>query len=368
MAGPGRRRAPARATFVGRGTALRLLVGVAIAGLGTVVPVTAAGARHPAEPGFATIHVGGIPDRVVVGAGAVWVGDGGRVSHIDPGTGRIRRVRGAATPIAVGAGALWARAHDRANALLRIEPTTNRVVATIDLGVEPGAIAVTGTDVWVANPAGTVVRIDASTNSVRTAIWVGSVTFGIAADPATLWVSGRTFDDRQAVIWRIDPNTNAVAATIATPVNCDAIADDAGTTWAECINAHRIDPSTNVLHGTGAAALDGLAVADGSAWALGQARSLARISNLDNTIRTVAVPAGSEGIAVGFGAVWVANPDVAGVVTRDGQGSLTRITTRRFGPPSCAACDQTATRAPPNRTDRRSHPSGTEPQRARSIA
>jgi len=88
----------------------------------------------------------------------------------------------------------------------------------------------------------------------------------------------------------------------------------------------------------------GLAAADGAAWALDQSGTLARISNTDDTVRTVATPAGSEGVAVGYGAVWVANPDVAGVVTRDGRGSLTRIPTSRFGASSCAACNQTASR------------------------
>lgn len=318
MGRPGTRRVPARTTFARR--TVRLL-GVAVVAVGTVVPAVGAGARGLAQRGSAPVHVGGVPDRVVVGAGGVWVGDGGRVSHLDPAIERIARVPGAATPIAVGAGALWARAHDRANALLRIDPATNRVVATIDLGVEPGAIAVTDMDVWVADPAGSVVRIDVTTNRVRAAIWVGAMTFGIAADPATVWVSGRTFDDRHAVIWRVDPTTTTVVAAIATPVNCPAIADDSGTAWVECVTARRIDPRDNTLHATRADAVDGLAVADGSAWALGQARALARINTVDNTIRTVTVPAGSEGIAVGFGAVWVANPDVAGVATRDGQGS-----------------------------------------------
>jgi hypothetical protein len=341
--------APARAHTGGRVVACVAVVAV-------LVPVAVApgsGATVP-DP-LRTIHVGGVPDRVVVGAGAVWVGDGGRVSHIDPTTDRIEPIRGAATPIAVGAGALWARSHDHANTILRIDPTTNQVVAAIDLGVEPGAIAIDGPDVWVANPAGTVVRIDAKTNTVRTEIWIGSLTFGIAAGPDAVWVSGRTFDDRQAVLWRIDPTTDTVVATIPTPVNCDALAGESGVIWVECITARRIDASRNALVSTRAAALWGLAVADGAAWALGQGRTVARISNLDGTVRTTAAPAGSEGIAVGFGAVWVANPDVGGVVTRDGQGSLTRIPTIRFGPPSsCATCDQTASR--PVQPTRRARP------------
>jgi hypothetical protein len=372
VGGLGPRRAPAHAAPARNRGAGRGLAGLVIVVAAAVPGSTAEAARAAAPSPLRTLHVGGVPDRVVVGAGAVWVGDGGRVSRIDPTTDRIERVRGAATPIAVGAGALWARAHDRADAIVRIDPATYQVVATIDLGVYPGAIAVDGSDVWVADPAGTVVRIDATSNLVRAAIWVGSLTFGIAAGPDAVWVSGRSFDDLHAVLWRVDPATDAVVTTIATSVNCEALASEAGVTWAECITARRIDASRDALVSTRAGALEGLAVADGAAWALGQGRTLARISDLDSTVRTVAAPAGSEGIAVGYGAVWVANPDVAGVVTRDGQGSLTRIPTSRFGASSsCSSCDQTAGRArpgPPPAEGRGLAPSAPERHRASSIA
>jgi hypothetical protein len=322
-----------------------VLVGFAVV-VAAVVPASAAEAArgNVADP-LRTIHVGGVPDRVVVGAGAVWVGDGGQISRIDPTTDRVERVSGAATPIAVGAGALWARGHDRVHTIVRIDPATNQVVATIDLGVDPGTIAVDGSDVWVADPAGTIVRIDATSNTVRARIWIGSLTFGIVAGPTVVWVSGRSFDDRHAMLWRVDPATNTVVAAITTPVNCGELAADAGFTWVECITARRIDGSRNALVSTRAGALVGLAAADGAAWALDQSATLARISNIDDTVRTMATPAGSEGVAVGYSAVWVANPDVAGVVTRDGRGSLTRIPTSRFGAsPPCAACNQTASR------------------------
>jgi virginiamycin B lyase len=341
-----RRPARARGDRWGRGLA-GVAVIVATVIIATTSPVDTA---HAAAPdALRTITVGGVPDRVVVGAGAVWVGDGGRVTHLDPTTSRRERVPGAATPIAVGAGAFWARAHLQANTILRIDPATNRTVASIDIGVDPGAIAVDGTDVWVADPAGTLVRVDARSNTVQNRIWIGSLTFGIVAEPDGVWVTGRTYDDRQAVLWRVDPATNTVVATTPTPVNCGALAADGATIWVECITANRIDPSTNALVSTRAGALQGLAVADGAAWALSLDRALTRIGPGDQTLHTITVPAGSEGLAVGFGAVWIANPDVAGVVTRAGRGSLTRIPTSRFGAPvSCASCDQSASRATPD--------------------
>jgi hypothetical protein len=185
-------------------------------------------------------------------------------------------------------------------------------------------------------------------------------------------VSGRSFDDRHPLLWRIDPTTGAVAATIDTGVNCEALADDADVTWAACVTAHRVDPDHDTLVATRAGAVNGLVVADGEAWALAVDGTVTRIGNGDRATRTVSAPAGSEGIGVGYGTVWVANPDVAGTVTRDGRGSLTRIPTARFAATSsCRSCDQTANRRVPRRA--RHHrdrlvSSTPEPHRTSSIA
>jgi hypothetical protein len=120
-------------------------------------------------------------------------------------------------------------------------------------------------------------------------------------------------------------------ATVDTGVNCQALAGDAGVTWAACITAHRIDPDRDTLVATRTGAVNGLVVADGAAWALDFDRTLTRTGNSDQTVRTVRAPAGSEGIGVGYGAVWIANPDITGTVTREGRGSLTRIPTDCFG-------------------------------------
>ncbi len=51
--------------------------------------------------------------------------------------------------VAVGAGAVWV-ANSADGTVSRIDPATNTVTATITLGGEPVAVAVSGTTVWVA--------------------------------------------------------------------------------------------------------------------------------------------------------------------------------------------------------------------------
>src|SRR5258708_21724440 len=91
--------------------ARRTVAGLAL--VGATIATGGAGAVRPTIAGASTrgvVHVGGVPDRVVVGAGAVWVGDGGRGSRVHPATHRIDPVHRAATPLPVGSGRLWARA------------------------------------------------------------------------------------------------------------------------------------------------------------------------------------------------------------------------------------------------------------------
>src|SRR5438876_9866762 len=65
-----------------------------------------------------------------------------------------------------GNGAVWvARVSD--NTVLRIDPQTNSVIATIPVGPQPEGIAVTPGAVWVVNKGGpSVSRIDPATNQV----------------------------------------------------------------------------------------------------------------------------------------------------------------------------------------------------------
>src|SRR6516164_9407280 len=68
-----------------------------------------------------------------------------------------------------------------------IDTTTNKVVATVEVGLAPAGVAVTpdGRKAYVANRAvsGTVSVIDTATNAVSATIAVGSNPVGIAITP-----------------------------------------------------------------------------------------------------------------------------------------------------------------------------------------
>ena len=73
--------------------------------------------------------------------------------------------------------------------LIRLDPSTNTVTATIPVGTSPGAVAFDGTDIWVTLGTDNVAKIDPSTNSVVATVPVGATPYALAFDGSSMWVS-----------------------------------------------------------------------------------------------------------------------------------------------------------------------------------
>jgi YVTN family beta-propeller protein len=120
----------------------------------------------------ANIRVGDAPYAVAVGDGAVWVANGdSTVSRIDPATNAasapIRVATSGYVPppltsasaggVAVGEGAVWVL-NATEETLSRIDPRTNQLGGTVDVGRAPSRIAAGEGGVWVVNTEENVVR------------------------------------------------------------------------------------------------------------------------------------------------------------------------------------------------------------------
>ena len=91
--------------------------------------------------------------------------------------------------IAVGDGSVWVVDSDD-NAVVRIDPTTAAVTATIRVGDSPNGLAVGDGSVWVANSGdGTVTRIDATTGTPAATIDVGGSPQSITVADGHAWVT-----------------------------------------------------------------------------------------------------------------------------------------------------------------------------------
>ena len=101
------------------------------------------------------------------------------------------------------------------------------IQAAIRVGKAPGAVAVEGSSVWVANSGGgTVSRIDPATNRVIATIKVGGRPTHLTAQSGALWVT-----TPHSLQW-IDPATNQVVQTLPLPAGPgDAALAFDGSLW-----------------------------------------------------------------------------------------------------------------------------------------
>jgi len=171
----------------------------------------------------ASIDVTTAPKGVLVTTGAIWVANtrGGSVNRIDPKTNRIVTTitvgpTGPSGPnwLVRGFGSIWTGVPN-IGAVVRINETTNAVEATIPItgAASPcGGLAATSTAIWITSCDGGTfaTQIDPATNSVVGSIDLGGngYTFAVVADRP--WVS-----PTKGQIVRLDPVSHAVDRVVA---------------------------------------------------------------------------------------------------------------------------------------------------------
>jgi YVTN family beta-propeller protein len=167
----------------------------------------------------ATIPVGPAPGAMTVAGGVLWVSlpEHG-LGRIDPASNRstVVRVPGCcAGELAAGKGALWV-ANRGDDTLVRVDPATGRVAARILLPKtteqRPHQVAVGDGAVWVTSAArrgaaNLLWRVDPASNQVTGTLDLGPTAAGgipnsVAARDGAVWVGGIT----KGFIARLEPN------------------------------------------------------------------------------------------------------------------------------------------------------------------
>lgn len=171
---------------------------------------------------IATIVAGANPAVLTFANGSVWAANkrGGSVSRIDPKTNSVvatakAGVVGPGGPqgIAYGFGAIWVAASN-VNAVVRIDATTNRPTAQIKLPATAeacGTIAIARSVVWVSScdNSPTVVAIDPRTNKVSQTVNVGGFANGAVVVNGKAWYSSAGTSPR---LVRVEPDTKKPTA------------------------------------------------------------------------------------------------------------------------------------------------------------
>jgi branched-chain amino acid transport system substrate-binding protein len=217
-----------------------------------------------------TFGTGGIPTDLAAGAGGIWVGDGFQgelasgvpttfpraLRRIDPETTHTIETielsrKGGVLPwpgrspgerhVAVGEGSIWVLNPNQT--LARVDPLTNRVIATVP-SLKATTVATGLGSAWAIDLDSSLVRISPRTTTVTARIRLPAASLdGIAVGAGAVWLT----DPFGGSVWRIDPDP-LVTRTIPVGIGVTAIAVGMGAVWASndwADTISRIDPGTN---------------------------------------------------------------------------------------------------------------------------
>ncbi len=220
------------------------------------------------------------------------------------------------------------------DAVAVLDPVTLHVLDRVAAGATPSSATAGGGAVWVLNTDDqTITRLDPKTHAVVRTFGIGATPFDLAFGAGALWVTtGVTATTPYtggvaAAVTKVDPATNSPAATIelppakappAAPSGRGQIAFGSGAVWVVDPDGSvvRIDPATTRVTPIPRIAAFAVATGDGAVWTLGS-DGLRRIDPSTNRPSPL-IPlqtAGATSMAVGAGAVWVADPE-RGLVVR----------------------------------------------------
>jgi YVTN family beta-propeller protein len=254
----------------------------------------------PKTLGVLRIPANGSPVGLAVKGGVVYVDNGfpsPNVTRIDAQSGQRDDVilprclsAGACPTIASGSGGVW---------LAGVSPPGDATeVVRLSTGPAPGgivnkvaipapapldaaharfdltAVAVSAGAVWVLGDAldRRLWRVDPRTGRIVATIKLPFAPFGIAAGPGGVWVTAQLGD----TVSRVDPATDRITRTIQVGRGASSVALGAGAVWvANAIDGtvSRIDPATERVVATIAvgSSPSGIAVDGGSVWVVGDA-------------------------------------------------------------------------------------------------
>ncbi len=167
--------------------------------------------------------------------------------------------------LAVAAGSIWT-ANENIDAVTRIDaPTGNVTVISMPPGLGPQRVAEAGNAMW-ASGAGGLVRIDTDSNVVDPRI-TGCAS-SIASAFGSLWAAG------MGGLVRVDPSSGLLVGEIrpgpAAGLGCAVNAAD-DSVWLSCgHDLYRIDPTSNAVTATvtNAGTETSVVAADGVAWVI----------------------------------------------------------------------------------------------------
>ncbi len=266
----------------------------------------------------AVFPVEGVPDWVAIGKDSVWIGNKPKntVHRLDPSTNKVvTSVEVGKLPcagLAIGFDSLWVpNCGDKT--ISRVALKDNKVIATVNVGPADteGAIAVSPDSVWMlSETSGRMARIDPDTNLQVATINVPPGSYAAIYGDGAIWVSSTEKNQ----VARVDPKTNLVTDLIETGPQPRFITFGAGSVWT--LNqgdgtVTRIDAAKKTVASTIEVGVPGtggdIAFGEGFVWVTAKGIPLSRIDATSNKVVQQWIGLGGDSLRVGLGAIWLTN-------------------------------------------------------------
>jgi virginiamycin B lyase len=264
----------------------------------------------------ATIHVGKTADRVAITADAVWVGSTGpyAVHRIDPNTNRrVATVKLRGEPcagLASGFGSLWIPLCGRPG-LARVDLKANKLLGVLEVGpaAAEGGVATSQDSVWmVTDKSGSLARIDPNTGKVRQTVRLPPGSYNPHYSDGQIWVTRAAGSELTSV----DAATGAILATTATGPGPRFLTACAGAVWT--LNQGdgsltRIDVRTRQATKTIALGTPGhggdISFGAGMVWTSAIKVPLSVIDAASASLLCQWAGPGGDALGIGHGAIWL---------------------------------------------------------------
>jgi YVTN family beta-propeller protein len=267
----------------------------------------------------ATLRLGSDPTGVAVGEGAVWTihFDDNRISRIDPRTNSVAATGSAPGPreVTAGQGSVWVVNGD-GRTVTQLDDRSAAQLNIVQVPISAELLASGAGAVWVGSPlTGTVARINPRSASVSESFLVparrGTIK-ELAVGEGALWISSNDIVADQYRVFRVDPSTGKVVATIPIRLGAQGIDVGRGAVWVASPlgnTVSEIDPTTDRVVRTVRVGQDPIAVAvgEGAVWVTNYEDGT--VSRIDpkrgRVVERIRVGPNPDRIAVGLGGVWV---------------------------------------------------------------
>jgi len=275
----------------------------------------------------ATLHLGKTADWVAIAPDAVWVGSTGpfAVHRIDPKTNkRVATVKLPGEPcagLAIGFGSLWVPLCGRAQMLAKVDLDTSKLLNVFNIGAAAAEAGITTSpdSVWlVIDKDGSLARIDPATGTVRQTIRIPPGSYNPFYSDGQVWVTRADGSEITAV----DAVTGVVSATAPTGPGPRFLTAGAGAVWT--LNQGdgsltRIDSRTRQATKTIALGTPGrggdINFGGGMVWTTMWKVPLSVIDGASATLLCQWQGPGGDSLGIGYGAIWLTDYH-AGTVSR----------------------------------------------------